>query len=212
MGFCLVNVVAVAAAALAARGERVAVVDYDAHHGNGTQEAFWEDPRVLYVSLHQWPLYPGTGALDEVGGGAGVGTTVNLPLPPGATGDVYEAALDEVVLPLLEAWRPTWLLLSAGFDAHRDDPLTTMGLTSGDHGRLTARLAAAVPPGRCLAFLEGGYDLAALERSSAAALAALAGGALEPEPPSAGGPGRAVVDACRRLHQDGDLGGRRGWR
>src|SRR5436309_683174 len=99
MGFCLVNNVAVAAAALAARGERVMVVDYDAHHGNGTQDVFYGDERVLYVSMHEYPLYPGTGRLDEIGTGSAAGTTVNLPFPAGTTGDAYLAAVDEVVVP-----------------------------------------------------------------------------------------------------------------
>ena len=159
MGFCLFNSAAVAAAALAERGERVLIVDYDAHHGNGTQDVFWEDGQVVYVSLHQYPMYPGTGGLTEVGDGPGRGATVNFPLPAGATGDVYLAAIDEVIVPLAESFDPTWLLLSAGFDAHRADPLTDMGLSAGDYATMTARLAALVPAGRRIAFLEGGYDL-----------------------------------------------------
>src|SRR5205814_10310388 len=108
MGFCLLNNVAVAAAALADRGERVFVFDWDAHHGNGTQDAFYEDGRVLYVSAHQWPLYPGTGSLDETGSGAGEGATLNLPFPAGTTGDVYLAAFDEVIAPAVEGFAPTW--------------------------------------------------------------------------------------------------------
>src|SRR3954452_20256699 len=119
MGFCLLNNVAVTAAALADRGERVLVVDYDAHHGNGTQDLFYSDPRVVYVSMHEYPLYPGTGALDDTGRGDGVGTTVNFPFPAGTEGDAYRAAVDDVVVPLAEQWQPTWLILSAGFDAHR---------------------------------------------------------------------------------------------
>lgn len=200
MGFCLLNSVAVTAAALAGAGERVLIVDYDAHHGNGTQEVFWSDASVAYVSLHQWPLYPGTGALDEVGGGDARGTTVNLPLPAGATGDVYLAAFDEVVAPLAQRFGPTWLLLSAGFDAHRADPLAALGLTASDFGVLTARLAALVPAGRVVAFLEGGYDLDALRRSSTACVSALAGGAPDgSEPLTSGGPGREVVAAAARL-------------
>jgi len=197
MGFCLVNNVAVAAAHLAQRGERVAIVDYDAHHGNGTQDCFYRDPRVFYVSFHQHPLYPGSGRLAEIGDGAGIGTNMNLPMPRGATGDVYSAALEGVVLPALSAFMPTWLIISAGFDAHRDDPLTDLGLTSGDFARLTTRLRTLVPAGRCLAMLEGGYDLDALERSAAAALAALAG-VEQPaaEAPTSGGPGMHVVDAA----------------
>ena len=147
MGFCLVSNIAVVAAALAAEGERVWVFDYDAHHGNGTQAAFIDDPRVLFVSLHQWPLYPGTGRVTETGTGAGRGTTMNIPLPPGATGDVYLRAFDEVVAPVVERFAPTWLLISAGFDAHRDDPLTELGLTAGDFPLLTARALAARPAG-----------------------------------------------------------------
>src|SRR6185436_3501446 len=118
MGFCLLNNVAVTAAALAARGERVIILDWDAHHGNGTQDAFYDDPRVLYVSFHEHPLYPFTGKLHEAGHGAGAGSTINVPLPEGATGDVYLHAMDDLVAPAVEAFAPTWLLLSAGFDGH----------------------------------------------------------------------------------------------
>jgi acetoin utilization deacetylase AcuC-like enzyme len=208
MGFCLFNNVAVAAAALAARGARVAIVDFDAHHGNGTQEAFYERDDVLYVSFHQWPLYPGTGRLSETGAGAGEGATLNFPFPPGTTGDTYRRALDTVVVPLLEAFRPEWLLLSAGFDAHRADPLTDLGLTAGDFADLTARLATAVPPGRRLAFLEGGYDLEALRLSAGACLAALAGVPFRPEPASTGGPGGEVVEAARRQLEGAGRSGR----
>jgi acetoin utilization deacetylase AcuC-like enzyme len=200
MGFCLFNNVAVAAAALADRGEHVLVVDYDAHHGNGTQDVFYDDPRVVYVSLHQYPLYPGTGSVLETGEGDARGKTVNLPVPAGTTGDVFRAAIDEVIAPLAAAFQPTWLLLSAGFDAHRSDPLTDLGLTSGDYADLTAELLALVPAGRRLAFLEGGYDLAALRDSTAAALVALAGGRLHPESPSSGGPGLDVVAAACLAH------------
>jgi acetoin utilization deacetylase AcuC-like enzyme len=201
MGFCLFNNVAVAAAALAARGERVMIVDYDAHHGNGTQDAFYADPRVLFVSLHQYPLYPGTGALRETGTADAVGSTVNLPLPAGATGDVYRAAVDQVVAPLAARWQPTWLLLSAGFDAHRDDPITDLGLTAGDFADVTAELAGLVPPGRRLVFLEGGYDLWAIVHSTSATMAALAGERVRPEPATSGGPGMDTVQAVARLHE-----------
>ena len=201
MGFCLFNNVAVTAAALADRGERVVIVDYDAHHGNGTQEAFYDDPRVTYVSFHQHPLYPGTGALLETGLGDGRGRTVNVPLPPGATGDLYRAAIDEVVAPLVAEVRATWLLVSAGFDGHRADPLTDLALTSGDFADMTAELVALVPPGRRLVFLEGGYDLEALRDSTAAALAALAGERIHTEAPSGGGPGRDAVAAAELAHR-----------
>jgi acetoin utilization deacetylase AcuC-like enzyme len=200
MGFCLVNNVAVCAAALARRGERVLIVDYDAHHGNGTQAAFWSDPRVAYVSFHQWPLYPGTGRLDDVGAGDGTGTTVNLPFPPGTAGATYREAVDDVVVPFAERFAPTWLLVSAGFDAHRADPLAGLGLSAGDFGDLTARLVRLVPGGRVVAFLEGGYDLDALGDSAGACVAALAGEVWRPEPATNGDRGRPVVEAARRQH------------
>ena len=201
MGFCLLNNVAVTAAVLADRGERVAILDWDAHHGNGTEAAFYDDPRVLYASLHEHPLYPGTGRLRDTGGAAAVGTTVNLPLPSGATGDVALAALDEVVLPVIERFQPTWLLISAGFDGHRDDPLTGLALSSGDFADLTRRAMAVVPAGRRIAFLEGGYDLRALADSSGACLAALAGEDHRPERATSGGPGHHVVTAARAVHR-----------
>lgn len=200
MGFCLLNNVAVTAAALTAKGERVAIVDYDAHHGNGTQDLFWDDPQVFYVSLHQWPMYPGTGALDEVGGPDALGTTLNLPFPAHATGDVYRGAIDDVVLGALSAWKPTWLLLSAGFDGHGRDPLCGLGLSAGDFADMTTELVGLVPPGRRLAFLEGGYDLEALAASTGSVLSALIDdGAYRPEAPTSGGPGRDVIAASLKV-------------
>jgi acetoin utilization deacetylase AcuC-like enzyme len=199
MGFCLVSNVAVVAAALADEGERVWVFDYDAHHGNGTQAVFEADPRVLFVSLHQWPLYPGTGRVTETGIGPGAATTMNIPLPPGATGDVYLRAFDEVVAPAVERFSPTWLLISAGFDAHRADPLTDLGLTAGDFALLTARARSYVPPSRCIAMLEGGYDLDALAASASAVLGVLADVGVVPEAPSNGGPGTDAVTEARDL-------------
>lgn len=202
MGFCLFNNVAVTAAALADRGERVLIVDYDAHHGNGTQDIFWTDPRVAYVSFHEYPLYPGTGGMRDVGAGEGRGTTVNFPLPAGSTGDAYRAGVDEVIRPLAEAFQPTWLLLSAGFDAHRADPLTDLGLSAGDVADLTAELLTLVPHGRRIAFLEGGYDLQALASCAAACVGALAGQRSAQEPATAGGPGRDVVRAVALLRKE----------
>ena len=202
MGFCLFNNVAVTAAALAERGERVLIVDYDAHHGNGTQDIFWADGRVAYASYHQFPLYPGTGGLREIGAGEGRGTTINLPLPPGATGDAFRAGVDEVLAPFAAAFDPTWLLLSAGFDAHRADPITDLGLSAGDYADLTADLLALVPPGRRIVFLEGGYDLDALAASAAACVGALVGERLVPEPPTSGGPGRDAITAAALLRAE----------
>ena len=209
MGFCLLNNVAVTARHLADAGERVLIVDYDAHHGNGTQDAFWRDPNVVYVSTHEYPLYPGTGALEDMGDGEGLGTTVNFPLPAGATGDVLCAAIDEVVLPLAERFAPTWLLVSAGYDAHRRDPLTGLALSAGDFGVITGRLGGLVPPGRTVLFLEGGYDLPSLAHATAATVAALAGttptaptgdaeALIADLRPTVGGPGRAVVEGVAR--------------
>ncbi len=204
MGFCLFNNVAVAAAALAEVGERVLIVDFDAHHGNGTQDIFYERPDVCYVSLHQYPFYPGTGSLEEMGAGAGLGATVNVPVPEGTGGDVYRAAFETLIEPVAERFAPTWVLISAGFDGHRDDPLTDLGLSSGDFSDLTRRALRLAPPGRRIAFLEGGYNLAALASSTAACVAALAGEALRPEPLSGAGPpgahGFEIVRTARRLH------------
>jgi acetoin utilization deacetylase AcuC-like enzyme len=200
MGFCLFNNVAVAAAHLRDRGERVLIVDYDAHHGNGTQDLFWSDPDVFYVSMHEWPQYPGTGSLREVGAGAGLGTTLNLPFPSFTTGDVYRRSIDEVVVPAAAAFAPTWLLISAGFDAHRADPITDLGLTSGDYADLTTALVELVPAGRRLLFLEGGYDLDALADCTGAVLSALVdGGGFRPEAATAGGPGGDVCDASLKI-------------
>jgi acetoin utilization deacetylase AcuC-like enzyme len=203
MGFCLLNNVAVTAAALRDRGERVLVVDWDAHHGNGTQDIFYDDAAVMYVSMHEWPLYPGTGRLHDAGRGPGEGTTVNFPLPAGATGDVYLDAVDTVVEPLAERFAPTWVLVSAGFDAHRADPLTGLGLAAGDYADLTARLIALAPPRRLVVFLEGGYDLDALRDSTTATVSTLAGAPARVEPATANGPGRNVVLAAHELHATG---------
>jgi acetoin utilization deacetylase AcuC-like enzyme len=199
MGFCLVNNIAVTAAALADRGERVAILDWDVHHGNGTEGIFWNDPRVLYASIHQWPAYPGTGRATDTGGPGAPGLTVNVPLPPGATGDAAMAAIDDAVVPVVDGFEPTWVLVSAGFDAHRDDPLADLRWSAGDFAMLTARVMAMAPePGRLVAFLEGGYSLGALERSVSAMVAQLAGAEHCAEPPTAGGLGRAaVVEACK---------------
>lgn len=210
MGFCLVNNVAIVASELRSRGARVAIVDIDAHHGNGTQEIFYADPFVLYVSFHEWPLYPGTGRHDEIGAGAGVGTTCNLPLPAGATGDVYLRGLDQVVEPLLDRFQPDWLLISAGFDAHRKDPLTGLELTAGDYRTLVGRLLHAAPTGRTITFLEGGYSLTGLRDSVRATVPVLAGEDPKPladrelpdEGSTAGGPGDRVIDVAAALWRD----------
>jgi acetoin utilization deacetylase AcuC-like enzyme len=172
MGFCLVNHAAVAAAHARAAGvERVAVLDWDAHHGNGTQAVFWNDPAVLYVSLHQYPFYPGTGSRSERGGGAGEGATVNIPLAAGTSEREFIDAFESEALPAVRSFDPGLLIVSAGFDAHRDDPLCDLGLSSAAFGDLT-RAVRGIGPGPVL-ILEGGYDLNALFESVTEVLAAL---------------------------------------
>jgi acetoin utilization deacetylase AcuC-like enzyme len=199
MGFCLLNNIAITARHLAALGERVAIVDIDAHHGNGTQDVFFDDPRVLFISTHQYPWYPGSGALDERGIGAGLGSTLNVPLPAGAAGDVYRRAVDEVIVPAIERFRPDWVLVSAGFDAHRADPLTDLGLSAGDYHALVQRIVAVSPVRRVVAFLEGGYDLEALTASTTAVVGALLGEAPALEASTSAGPGAEVVAAAAAM-------------
>ncbi len=175
MGFCLTNHVAVAArwAVREAGLDRVLVFDWDAHHGNGTQDIFWTDPSVLYVSLHQFPWYPGTGEATERGEGEGAGSTINVPLPAGAAEDGYERALDEVVEPAVRAFAPELVLVSAGYDAHHRDPLCMMRLTAGAFFRFAKRITSWGPGPVCV--LEGGYDLDALAWSAGATVSALVG-------------------------------------
>jgi acetoin utilization deacetylase AcuC-like enzyme len=170
MGFCLFgNAVVGARHALEAHGlARVAIIDFDVHHGNGTQDLVWDDARILFASTHQMPLYPGSGAADECGAH---GQVVNAPLPPGATGAVFRAALLARVLPALEAHAPEMILVSAGFDAHARDPLANLNLGEDDYAWVTARLcelADRLCGGRIVSTLEGGYDLSALAASAAA--------------------------------------------
>jgi acetoin utilization deacetylase AcuC-like enzyme len=200
MGFCLLNNVAIAAASRAAAGERVLIVDWDVHHGNGTQDIFWDEPGVLYLSTHQHPLYPGTGRPGEVGGAGAPGLTFNLPLPPGATGDVVRAALDEVARPAVEAFDPDWVLVSCGFDAHEADPLGQLELTGSDFAELARVVSGFAPrPGRLALFLEGGYNPASLEASTEATLGALVGRRPREHAAdaTAGGPGMAELRRAR---------------
>lgn len=179
MGFCLLNSVAIAAEQARWRGlERVAILDWDVHHGNGTQDAFWSTDRVLFCSLHQSPLYPDTGAASERGEGAGAGYTLNRPLPPNTDDATYLAVVDAEVMPALLAYRPELVIVSAGFDAHAADPLAGLRLTEEGFAGLAHRaldLADRCAGGRLVLVLEGGYDPAALGRSVAAVVRALDG-------------------------------------
>ncbi len=178
MGFCIFNNVAVGAAYAMQRcgHRRVAIIDFDVHHGNGTQEAFYADERVLYVSLHQYPFYPGTGAADETGSGRGAGKTLNIPLPGGSTEQAYLEALRESIAPAVERHAPSLIIVSAGFDAHRADPIGGMRLETESYARMTEvimEMAEGSSSGRVVSVLEGGYDLDALAESVTAHVGAL---------------------------------------
>ncbi|MEZ4297189.1 MAG: histone deacetylase [Polyangiaceae bacterium] len=210
MGFCLFNNAAVAAYAALRRGlSRVAIVDWDVHHGNGTQDIFWDDGRVLYVSLHQYPFYPGTGAAEDVGTGDGKGATVNIPLSGGAGDAAYSSAFHDIVEPVLGAFAPELVIVSAGFDAHERDPLAAMRVTSAGYGTLArsiARASQASAKGRVAVLLEGGYDLGALEDSLFETLTAFTSAPAEHAPIPAFGevaPGhrREIADARRVAHR-----------
>jgi acetoin utilization deacetylase AcuC-like enzyme len=187
MGFCLFNNIAVATRHVQAeRGlRRVFIVDWDVHHGNGTEHLFLADDSVFYFSTHQWPFYPGTGAASEQGRGRGVGFTLNVPMPAGSGDDDYLDVFRERLLPALERFAPEIVLVSAGFDAHRDDPLAGMQVTEAGYAALTALVREAAErlcDGRVVALLEGGYDLRALAGSVEAHLRAL----MPPAPPRRG--------------------------
>jgi acetoin utilization deacetylase AcuC-like enzyme len=186
MGFCLLNNIAVAAAHARAQGrERVLVLDWDVHHGNGTEAIFYADPSVLFVSLHQHPNYPGTGAATDFGEGQGRGRNVNLPLPPGATDAVYAAAFERVVLPIIEQFAPDFALVSCGFDAHARDQLAQMELSAQAYANMTTSVLGVLGQGCPLGLvLEGGYDLDALTDSAEAVAKALFGASALPAPVS----------------------------
>ena len=170
MGFCLINHVAVAARYVQKKYglKRVLIIDWDVHHGNGTQDIFYTDPTVFYFSTHQWPYYPGTGAADDTGSGDGVGTTLNVPLSAGAGDGEVVRAFRHKLVPAAETFRPDFVFISAGFDAHEDDPLAHLRLTESGYAELTRivkDIATRFADGRLVSLLEGGYDLSALSRS-----------------------------------------------
>lgn len=175
MGFCLFNNVAVTAAMLADGGERVAIIDWDVHHGNATEEMFRYREDILYVSLHQYPFYPGTGGLVDMTTDSAAATTLDLPLPAGTAGDLYRAAFPRLVTPLVGRFGPDWTLVSAGYDAHAHDPLAELRLLASDYAFMAGALAAVTPPGRTIFFLEGGYDLDAIRKSVSATISGAAG-------------------------------------
>ncbi len=180
MGFCLFNNIAILARYLQEKHglEKILILDWDVHHGNGTQHSFEDDPSVLYVSLHQYPFYPGTGKATETGTGRGRGATLNCPMPAGAGDSDYQKAFVDRILPAIEAFRPEAILISAGFDAHRLDPLAQINLTEETYGWMTERMmemAAKFSGGKIISLLEGGYHLKALPLSIEAHLATLSG-------------------------------------
>jgi acetoin utilization deacetylase AcuC-like enzyme len=209
MGFCLLNNVAAAAAAARAEGAaRVAILDWDVHHGNGTQDIFWNDPSVLYLSVHQFPFYPGSGAPTEIGGAGAVGATVNVGLPGGCGDAEYAAVFDHVFLPKLAAFRPDLLLISAGFDAFEHDPLAGMRVSHAGFTAMAHRLRAAADrwsAGRIVAVLEGGYDLDGLGGGMTAVLSAFTA-APEPLPAIAPVPthmvARAAIEGTLTAHRN----------
>jgi acetoin utilization deacetylase AcuC-like enzyme len=202
MGFCLFNNVAIAARAAQQKGaKRILIVDWDLHHGNGSQNTFWEDPSVLYFSTHQFPFYPGSGAADEVGGAAARGFTVNVPLPAGCGDAEYAAAFERILLPIARQFAPDLILVSAGYDAADGDPLGSMRVSPAGYGWMTSALLG-LANGRLVLALEGGYNLDAISRSAEACLRVLLGekaapaGFGEPSPAVA-----RVLDAARRAQR-----------
>ncbi|HEX3247370.1 MAG TPA: histone deacetylase [Chloroflexota bacterium] len=210
MGFCLFNNVSVGARSAIYRGlaERVAIIDIDVHHGNGTQAIFYDDPNVLYCSTHQYPYYPGTGALDQTGGGSGHGATLNLPFPAGVGDDTYRYAMEQVMRPAIRRFEPEALLISLGFDAHWRDPLASIQLSLNGYAEMLAGLADianSICQGRIVFVLEGGYDLEVLAKGSAMLVRMLLGDPVRDELGSAPTMhehpiGKELVSAAARLH------------
>jgi len=206
-GFCYLNNVAVAAADQLAKGRRVAILDFDAHHGNGTRDIFAEEPEVLYVSTHQYGIYPGTGPAEDVGTGEGRGFTVNIPFSAGCGDASYRAAYEEIVKPVLEQFRPDTILVSLGIDAHYRDPLTSLTLSSPGYVELVGRsaeLGRTLCGNRFVVALEGGYHLDALSEVVAGVIGRLSGRPVDlalSEVLDGEGRGRGAIDATKRAHR-----------
>jgi len=210
MGFCLLNNVALAARYAQRQHNvgRVAIVDIDVHHGNGTQDAFYDDSSVLYVSTHQYPFYPGTGRADELGSGDAIGTNMNIPLPAGCGDAQYADVFDQLVEPIVCRYRPAMLFVSLGFDAHFLDPLAMMSLSVDGYGALMSRvraLAGELCSGKLVVALEGGYDLDAIAWGARRTIEVLLGDEPTPDPIGAAPEGRApdiggLINELRSLH------------
>jgi len=210
-GFCLFNNIAIAASyALAEyKLERILIIDFDVHHGNGTQETFYDNPQVMYISTHQYPFYPGTGSLDETGGGAAKGTNINIPLPAGCGDAEYLKVFEQIIVPAARRFKPRLILVSAGYDTHRDDPLAMMEVSVTGFGQMAEiikGLADELCGGRLALTLEGGYNLDALAASVKATLDVLLGNnAIDPlrQPPHS--PGKTDIDrlieAIKEIHK-----------
>jgi len=203
MGFCVFNHVAIAAKFAQQRFQlkKILVIDFDVHHGNGTQKAFYTSPEVLYISTHQWPHYPGTGALAECGKDEGEGFTLNVPMSPGMGDRELARVFSELVIPVGLEFEPELILVSAGFDGHADDPLGGMDITRGGYARISheiVRLAETVCSGRVVFALEGGYDVVALERSIVSTLASMTGE--RPEAQNVDNAAEELVTEVRNTH------------
>ncbi|MGH7828186.1 MAG: histone deacetylase family protein [Candidatus Binatia bacterium] len=208
MGFCLFNTIAIGADYLKRNygAKKILIMDWDVHHGNGTQDAFYDDPSVLFISTHQFPFYPGTGAMNEVGARGGEGFTINIPLPAGCGDGEYLQVFNDIVLPSAEKFEPEWILVSAGFDPHRRDPLGGMGVTEegfAQMARRLLRLADRYADGRIAFLLEGGYDLTGLRKSVAAVLEALPTGAQKQDghPAFDGAKIQPLIRRIRQVHE-----------